>query len=98
MPTYVCNISTMAHLYSKYKEVELLLQQRITPLGYTATVEPITGADLYYSDGSAAQSYGKVVFTSQTSEFVVFFPDMYCYYAVPTPIKEALEAWLKEVA
>lgn len=90
--------ASMAHLYSKYKEVESLLQQRISPLGYVAKVEPITGTDLYYSDGAASASYGKVLFTSQTSEFVVFFPDMYCYFAVPNPIKEALTAWLKEIA
>ena len=83
--------------FSKYKEAEAKLQAVIEPLGYTVTLEPITATDLYYSDGSAAFSHGKAVFQEGTKEFVVFLPDLYCYFGIPPALKEVLMIWLKKL-
>jgi hypothetical protein len=84
-------------MYSKYKEAESRLQKSVTPLGYSIQIEPITALDLYYSDGAAAHSYGKIVFKKSSLEFVVFFPDMYCYHGISAQVKDLIYAWLKEV-
>lgn len=83
--------------FSKYKDAEIQLQGLITPLGYTVQIQPITGTDMYYSDGAAAMSHGKILFKNETTEFVVFFPDMYCYFGVSPPLKEAIRAWMEGV-
>jgi hypothetical protein len=83
--------------FSKYKEAEAKLQAAVEPLGYTVGIEPITATDLYYSDGSAAYSHGKAVFQQGTKEFVVFLPDLYCYFGLPATLKEVLTTWLKEL-
>jgi hypothetical protein len=84
-------------IFSKYKEAEQVLQQSVTPLGYSVQIEPISALDLYYSDGSAASSYGKLVFSQGSSEFVVFFPDLFCFQCVPITLKERIQAWLKQL-
>jgi hypothetical protein len=80
-----------------HKQAEIKLQQAIQPLGYTVSIEPIDGTDIYYSDGSAAYSQSKAVFKNTTKEFLVFLPDLYCAFGIPTPIRDALLIWLKEV-
>jgi hypothetical protein len=85
--------------FSRYKEAEAKLQAAVEPLGYNVTIEPITATDLYYSDGSAIYSHGKAafVFKQNTKEFLVFLPDLYCYFGIPPPLKEILTTWLKEL-
>jgi hypothetical protein len=83
--------------FSTYKDAEIQLQERVTSLGYTVQIQPITGTDMYYSDGAAAMSHGKILFKHGTSEFVVFFPDMYCYVGVSAPLNEAIKAWLADI-
>ncbi len=87
----------MSKSFSKYKNAESILQERIAPLGYSVTIEPISGTDIYYSDGSAAHSHGKAVFTDKKSEFCIFFPDYYCFFSIPPSIKDELSRWLNEV-
>jgi hypothetical protein len=84
--------------FSRYKEAEAKLQVAVEPLGYAVTIEPITATDLYYSDGSAIYSHGKAVFVfkEKTKEFLVFLPDLYCYFGLPATLKEVLQNWLKE--
>ncbi len=83
--------------FSKYKDAETKLQAAVEPLGYTVIIEPITATDLYYSDGSAAYSHGKAVFQHGTKEFVVFLPDLYCYFGLPPSLKEVLQTWLAQL-
>ena len=87
----------MASSFSKYKDAESDLQIRMTPLGYTVQVQPITGTDIYYSDGAAAMSHGKILFKHETSEFVVFFPDMYCSMKISPLLNETIKAWLADI-
>jgi hypothetical protein len=88
----------MANRFQKYKDAESDLQERIAQLGYKVTIEPITGADMFYSDGSAQYSYGKASFTDNKNfEFNVFFPDYYCYFAIPSSLKQELQKWVEEL-
>ncbi len=87
----------MTHTFPKYKQQEEKLQTLISSFNYTVSLEPITGTDIYYSDGAAAYSHGKAIFTKDKSEFVVFFPDFYCSYALPSSIINALQKWLNEI-
>ncbi len=84
-------------MFSKYKEAESLLQSRLVKAGYTIQVEPITSLDLFYSDGAAASSYGKILFKKDNSEFVVFFPDMYCFQGISEELRQNIQAWLEEI-
>jgi hypothetical protein len=90
---------SMATRFQKYKDAESVLQERISSLGYKVTIEPITGADMFYSDGSAKYSYGKACFTDNKNfEFNVFFPDYYCFISIPSSVKQELQKWVEELA
>ena len=84
-------------MFTKYKEAEPLLQQKASSLGYSVLVEPITTLDLYYSDGAAASSHGKIFLKKDKVEYLIFFPDMYCFHSIPPPLKETIQTWLQEI-
>jgi hypothetical protein len=88
----------MATSFQKYKDAESALQERVAPLEYKVTIEPISGTDIFYSDGTVALSYGKASFTNKNQfEFNVFFPDLYCFFSIPALLKKELEEWLEEL-
>lgn len=84
--------------FEVYKTGESLLQTRVNPLGFIASVEPIAALDLFYSDGLVSSCHGKVVFTKKehpSTQFVIFFP-FYCMnFALPSELKQEFEAWSK---
>jgi hypothetical protein len=73
------------------------LQIAVEPLGFTAALEPISGADLYYSDGLVQGCSCKVVFTSKANPLIqyVFFIPYFCFHsAPPADLKAAFDMWL----
>lgn len=55
--------------FLRYKEHEPTLQQLFGP-DIQVTVEPITQADMYYTDGEASQSDCKVIIDTLTTVYV----------------------------
>ncbi len=73
------------------------LQVAVDPLGYTAALEPISGTDLYYSDGMVQNCVCKVVFTSKQDSLhqYNFFIPYFCFHTVPpAELKAAFDTWL----
>ena len=73
------------------------LQAAVEPLGFTAALEPISGTDLYYSDGLVQNCVCKVVFTSKQDSLhqYNFFIPYFCFHtAPPAELKAAFDAWL----
>jgi hypothetical protein len=83
-------------MYTDYKNAEETLQVRLRPLGYTVKIEPITGTDLFYSDGALVGYWGKISIQSPQAEWTVYFPDFLCYTSLPSNLSELLQLWKKE--
>jgi hypothetical protein len=90
----------MKSLYQKFKNAESILQSKVEPLGYTVLIEPIAALDMFYSDGLAANYYGKASFTKKDgsfSEYQIFFPYYTFSTIVPDNISSEYKAWIEEV-
>ncbi len=73
------------------------LQAAVEPLGFTAALEPISGTDLYYSDGLVQNCVCKVVFTSKQDSLnqYNFFIPYFCFASQPpAELKAAFDTWL----
>ncbi len=76
------------------------LQEAIEPFGYTAALEPISGTDLYYSDGLVQNCVCKVVFTSKQNSYIQyrFFIPYFCFHSEPpAELKTAFDDWVSSL-
>lgn len=84
-------------MYEKFKNAEASLQNRMESIGYSVKIEPITGTDLYYSDGLVSSCYGKVILKKDTLEYQIFFP-YYCFdLTVSKDVEHEMKAWIDKV-
>ena len=80
-----------------YKAAEKGIQDRIEPHGYTASIEPISGTDLFYSDGLVQTCVCKLVFTSKQNSNIQysFFIPSFCFHKEPpAELRRAFEGWM----
>lgn len=86
--------------YNTYKAAEPALQAMIPD--HRITVEPIVGADLYYTDGKAHAYIGKIVVSDRIDSmrmFHVYFPNgsETIDHPLYTKYKDILLAWVASV-
>lgn len=84
-------------MYQKFKHAEASLQNRMEPIGYSVKIEPISGADLYYSDGLVSSCYGKVILKKNMLEYQIFFPYYCLNLAVSKDVEHEMKVWIAEV-
>lgn len=91
----------MTSAFQRYKEACPSLQERVTPLGYNAEIQPVAAIDLFYSDGLVQNCHGKVIFSSRTQPYkayvVFFFPFYTLNLALPPELKAEFDAWSKHL-
>lgn len=86
----------MSITYEVAKAKEVALQQLFEDTEFNVTVHPITGACIYYTDGTAASCAGKIHFVKKgesLNTYVVYVPIFYLSGVCPTNFIERTKVW-----
>lgn len=90
----------MTFNYKIAKAGEAKLQELFHNTEFNVHVERISGADLYYTDGSASNSIGKLYFTNRKTplhNYTVYFPTHIGIYPFNADYRARVETWLAEL-
>jgi hypothetical protein len=82
--------------FNDAKEGESLLRHLISDMDCTAFIEPISGADMFYTDGMASRSNFKIIFKKDSKEiYKVFYPQYYSQGASNIEFDKKINEWVE---
>ena len=92
----ILSYDTMPITYEVAKAKEHTLQALFEDTEFNVTFHPITGACVYYTDGTAASCVGKIHFVKKgetLNTYVVYVPLFYLSGVCPVKFIERVEEW-----